>query len=141
MTGPHPEAARIVAAARHCLGARFRPQGRAAAHGLDCVGLALHAAGAAGCPVPEVGPYRLDGAGLLERLRAALRAAGFVRRTGRVAFPGDLLAVHVATGRPHLAVLTDAGAVHSHAGLRRVVEGPIDPAWPLLGVFRFPETE
>jgi hypothetical protein len=70
-----------------------------------------------------------------------LAEAGFARRPGAAAYPGDLLAVEVAPGRPHLAVLTEHGGVHAHAGLRRVVEGPIDPAWRRLGVFCFPITE
>lgn len=128
-------------AARACLGARFRPQGRAPAHGLDCAGVVLHAARAVGCGVPVVGPYRLDGDGLCEQLLAGLAAAGFAARPVGLAFPGDLLAAEVAAGRPHLAVLTAAGAVHAHAGLRRVVEGPLDPAWRWLGTFRFPDPE
>lgn len=138
MSAPHPHAARIIAAARACLGARFRPQGRSPAHGLDCAGVALHAATAVGCPVPAAAAYRLDAAGLGARLAACLADAGFTPRPGAVAHPGDLLAVEVAQGRPHLAVLTTGGGVHAHAGLRRVVEGPIDPAWRRLGVFRFP---
>jgi lipoprotein Spr len=141
VNAPHPAASRIVGAARACLGARFRPQGRTPAHGLDCAGVALHAGRAAGCAVPESPAYRLDGDGLGARLAAGLGAAGFAPRPGRIGFPGDLLVVEVAPGRPHLAVLTETGAVHAHAGLRRVVEGPLDPAWRRLGAFRFPDTE
>jgi hypothetical protein len=36
----------------------------------------------------------------------------------------------------HLAVLTDAGFVHAHAGLRRVVETAGMPEWPVIGIYR-----
>ncbi|GEM_PF-1878210 len=41
---------------------------------------------------------------------------------------GDLIVVAPAPGRRHLAVVTDAGLVHAHAGLARVVEAPADPS-------------
>ncbi len=55
--------------------------------------------------------------------------------------PGDLILVAPAVDRRHLGVVTDAGIVHAHAGLSRVVEGPLDPAWRLLGAWRFPEPQ
>jgi hypothetical protein len=36
----------------------------------------------------------------------------------------------------HLAVRTEQGFVHAHAGIRRVVETPGMPEWTLLGVYR-----
>jgi hypothetical protein len=33
-------------------------------------------------------------------------------------------------------VRTNAGFVHAHAGIRRVVETPGMPEWPLLAVYR-----
>jgi hypothetical protein len=38
----------------------------------------------------------------------------------------------------HFAILTANGFVHAHAGLRRVVETPGKPEWPLIGAFRRP---
>lgn len=55
------------------------------------------------------------------------------------AAPGDIALFEVAPDRPHLAILTDTGLVHAHAGLRRVVEGPADPDWRVVGLYRFPE--
>jgi hypothetical protein len=51
---------------------------------------------------------------------------------------GDLLVIAPAPRRRHLAVVTPAGIVHAHAGLARVVEGPIDPAWSIIGAWRLP---
>ncbi len=36
----------------------------------------------------------------------------------------------------HLAVRTKDGFVHADASIRRVVETPGQPSWPLLGVYR-----
>jgi hypothetical protein len=36
----------------------------------------------------------------------------------------------------HLAVRTSHGFVHAHAGIRRVVETPGMPEWPMIGVYR-----
>jgi hypothetical protein len=42
----------------------------------------------------------------------------------------------VAKDQLHIGVKTNAGFVHAHAGLRRVVETPGAPEWPLLGIYR-----
>ncbi len=131
----HPAAPAIVAAARACVGARFRPQGRGAATGLDCVGVALAAAAAIGLR-PALPPYRLgsDGEALLGTVLAGLGCVNVA-----VAAPGDLIEVAPAPQRRHLAVMTPAGVVHAHAGLGRVVEGPLDPAWHIVALWRLPE--
>jgi hypothetical protein len=36
----------------------------------------------------------------------------------------------------HLGIRTAAGFVHAHAGIRRVVETPGTPAWPILAAYR-----
>jgi hypothetical protein len=36
----------------------------------------------------------------------------------------------------HLGVRTAAGFVHAHAAIRRVVETPGVPEWPVLDVYR-----
>ena len=131
----HPHSEAIVAAVRACVGTRFRVQGRAVGAGLDCVGVALIAARAAKCEV-IVPAYDLSG-DHEKRLDAAVAALDctIVER----AQPGDLLVLAPAAARRHLAIVTDHGVVHAHAGLRRVVEGPRDPAWALIGAWRFPE--
>ena len=49
---------------------------------------------------------------------------------------GDLLLLAPGPYQHHLAILTDRGFVHADAGLRRVVETPGWPAWPLVGAWR-----
>jgi lipoprotein Spr len=114
------------------VGVPFRPQGRDAGRGLDCVGLCV----AAYCLPIEIvrRNYRLRGDYRIE-VKAALRRH-FRRISGKQKRPGDLLLLAVAGDQLHLAVLTMAGFIHADAKLRRVVETPGDPEWPLIGVYR-----
>jgi len=73
-------------------------------------------------------------------LEYGLIAAAGCRRVA-IAAPGDLLAVAPSPGRRHLAVVTGTGIVHAHAGLGRVVEGPLDPGWIIVAAWRLPEQE
>jgi lipoprotein Spr len=121
-----------AARARSLVGARFRAQGRGEGC-LDCVGVVI-----ATFEIPATAvrrDYRLRGPHHLEDLRTALE-----RHFRRVARPelraGDVMLLAAAEHQPHLAVRTDAGFVHAHAGLRRVVESPGDPDWPVLAVYR-----
>ena len=119
----------IVARARALIGVRFRPQGRSAAGGLDCIGLAAAAAGVAGVP----GRYALRG-GSVATLAAGLRAAGF--RPCGTPTPGDLMVLRAGPEQLHLGVWTGRGLVHADAGLRCVVERPGVPLWPVLSIWR-----
>jgi cell wall-associated NlpC family hydrolase len=125
----------IVAAARSCVGTRFRPQGRVPGLGLDCVGVVLVAAAAAGVGLAMVPAYALAGDNVA-LLDDGLAAAGCLP----VAVPlsGDILILAPAAARRHLGVVTPGGMVHAHAGLGRVVEGPIDPDWSIIGAWRLP---
>jgi hypothetical protein len=49
---------------------------------------------------------------------------------------GDLVLMRVADDQFHLGVLTGDGFVHADARLRRIVETPADPAWPVIGIYR-----
>lgn len=133
----HLRSEEIVAAARGCVGTRFRAQGRVPGVGLDCVGVALVAAAAAGVAiVPPV--YALGGDH--EAALDGLLAATGCRRIA-TAGQGDLLSLAPSPGRRHLAVVTGAGVVHAHAGLGCVVEGPIDPGWTVLAAWRLPQED
>jgi lipoprotein Spr len=123
-----PDPAAIVAAARACVGARFRLHGRAIATGLDCVGVVACAYGRERVPAG----YALRG-GAVADVVAAIEAAGFVRTDEPRA--ADLLLLAPGPYQHHLAILTDRGFVHADAGLRRVVEVPGFPRWPLAGAF------
>ncbi len=144
-TSAHPQSPAIVAAVRACIGTRFRSQGRVPGLALDCVGVALVAAQAAGLVLPNLPLYQLggDNEALIDTL---LGRAGLQRVAAAVA--GDVWLFSPAPGQRHLAVQVsntprgsraDAHFVHAHAGVGRVVESPADPAWALLGSYRFPE--
>jgi len=117
--------------ARALVGTRFRLQGRGAG-GLDCVGVAM-----ATFDVPADAArrdYRARGDHEAE-VREFL-ARSFRRVSLRELRAGDLMLMRVAADQLHMAVRTDAGFVHAHAGLRKVVETPGMPEWPLLAVYR-----
>lgn len=124
----------IVAAARACVGTRFRSQGRTPQLGLDCIGVVLVAAAAAGVPVAAVPAYRLGGD--YPDAEAILLGHGCARVDA--ALPGDILGLAPSVQQRHFGIVTPLGLVHAHAGLDRVVEGPIDPAWTIIGAWRLP---
>ena len=117
--------------ARALVGTPFRLQGRDA-QGLDCVGVAVAAFGLAASSARR--NYRLRGDHEAE-VRAFL-SRGFRRVPKAQLRPGDLMLMRVAPDQLHLGVRTESGFVHAHAGLRRVVETPGAPEWPVLGLFR-----
>ncbi|WP_308517468.1 peptidoglycan endopeptidase [Sphingomonas flavescens] len=120
-----------AARAQALVGARFRPQGRGA-EGFDCIGVV---AAAFSIPAGQVrADYSLR-AQDLSKVKAGLLHQ--FRRVGADAMqPGDVLLLQPGSRQFHLAVRTARGFVHAHAALRRVVEVPGLPEWPLLGVFR-----
>jgi cell wall-associated NlpC family hydrolase len=124
----------IVAAARACVGTRFRPHGRTPGLGLDCVGVVLAAAAAAPFKLPILPRYRLGG--------TPPDIAGIFAGVGALwvdsAAAGDVLVIAPAPGQRHFGIVTAAGLVHAHAGLERVVEGPIDPEWHVVQAWRLP---
>ena len=121
-----------AARARALVGVRFRAQGRDPEWGLDCVGLAL-----AACGLPSDfsrADYRLRGKYDAEIKRVLLEE--FRRVSKKLRRSGDLLLMKVADDQLHLGVLTDGGFVHADARLRRVVETPGIPQWPVIGIYR-----
>jgi murein DD-endopeptidase / murein LD-carboxypeptidase len=136
MKGEAALVARILAAARVCIGAPFRFQGRDPAIGLDCVGLADFTYSAVGAkPVLPVG-YALRG-GDFRDAEARLSASGFIAVSSSAACAGDLLFLRPGARQLHLAVYYGTGFIHADLGLRRVVETPGRPPWPLLGNWRW----
>jgi murein DD-endopeptidase / murein LD-carboxypeptidase len=124
----------IVAAARGCVGTRFRAHGRRPGLGLDCVGVVLVAAAALPMRLPALPPYRLGGA--LPDISAVFVDLGATRIDR--ARPGDVLVIAPAPDQRHVGIVTQLGLVHAHAGLGRVVEAPIDPDWQVVQAWRLP---
>lgn len=120
-----------AARARALVGTRFRAQGRGEG-GLDCIGVVLATFGIPAEAARD--DYALRGDHLAE-VRRSLDA--FFRRIApRMLRAGDVMLLRPADAQVHLAVRTDRGFVHAHSALRRVVETPGEPQWPLLGVYR-----
>ena len=114
------------------VGVPFRPQGRDAQLGLDCIGLCLAAYRIPADLVRR--DYRIRGD---HRCEVMTSLPDWFRRIGhRQMRAGDLLLLAVAEDQLHLAVRTTQGFVHADARLRRVVHTPGDPPWPLIGVYR-----
>ena len=120
-----------AARARALVGKRFRPQGRGD-DGLDCVGVILATFDVPAALVRQNYPLRGNH---LKELRDALD--GHFRRISKPQLrAGDVMLLDAGAQQFHLAVRTDRGFVHAHASIRRVVETPGEPQWPLLGVYR-----
>ena len=118
--------------ARKLVGARFRPQGREPATGLDCAGLAIAAFALPGDQFRR--DYRLRG----DHRRELERVLGrdFRRVWRPQCRPGDLMVLRVRSDQLHLAIRTDAGFVHADARLGKVVETPGAPQWKTIAVYR-----
>ena len=125
-------ALRHAARARALAGTKFRPQGRTAEFGLDCIGLAALTYGVSAGQLPT--GYRLRGHHE-ERLRAGLGQM-FRRLRPTAAVSGDLLLCRIAADQLHLAIKTDVGFVHADAARHRVLEVPGDPPWPAVAAYR-----
>jgi len=134
-----PDRRAIIQAARCDLGTRFKHQGRASGSGLDCSGLCVVAARAAGIEVKDRTDYeRVPNAdAFVEAVREALDEI-----SPEDAGPGDWLLFWLSErtrgGRyqypQHMAMITEVAPepriIHAHAERRRVVEHS------LLGVYR-----
>ena len=112
------------------VGTRFRAQGRGP-DGLDCVGLVIATFGIPVDSAPR--NYRLRG-DHLARARQCLDPH-FRRVPVSQLRPGDVFLLKLGV-QLHLAVRTAQGFVHAHANIRRVVETPGMPEWPIAGVYR-----
>ena len=108
------------------VGVTFRPQGYDPATGLDCVGLVWAAYAAAGRRLARPVGYPLRGWARAQ-VEAGLVHAGFVPVVGD-GRKGDVVLIAYPAGQFHLVILGSASFVHAHAGLRRVVETPLDGA-------------
>ena len=129
----------LAIAAEALVGARFRLHGRDPATGLDCIGVFSAAMAGTGQVVVPPNGYAM-------RLRdiAAFRPLatdfGFAETSGQV-LPGDVLMFAVGPVQFHLGIAARGGLVHAHAGLRRVVLGPVGTDWQPAGHWRLFEQD
>lgn len=118
----------IVAAARALVGTPYHHQGRKAGVGLDCIGVPILAAQAAGCEVHDFAGY-----GPMPVPEVLLReiAKDCDQVTLRDAKPGDVLCFKSGMTHPsHFGILLDDGGfVHAYERMARVVREPLDGRW------------
>ena len=126
------ERSEIEARARALVGVRFRPQGRDSCLGLDCIGVVASVFDLPAAAVRR--DYGLRG-GRREEVESELARYFDPVLIGEAA-SGDLLLVRPGAAQLHLLVRTAGGYVHADAGLRRVVEAPGTPPWPVLSAWR-----
>ena len=123
---------RVAAAARALVGVRFRPQGRSAETGLDCIGVAMLAWDLRAHAARDDYNLRTRGFKMLERELTTIAAAIAPEAAG----VGDLLVVDAGGGQPHMLILTPGGFVHAEARTRRVVEVPGAETFPIRSAWR-----
>lgn len=123
--------AECVRRAQGLVGTRFRPQGRSAERGLDCIGLVVVA-----FDLPERlirRDYGLRGGSAAE-LHRALRT--WFEPVAADDACGDVWVVRPRLGQLHLLMLVRDGFVHGDAGLGRIVAVPGRPPGPALSRWR-----
>ena len=126
----------LAMAAGELVGTPFRLQGRDPVHGLDCIGLVVASLSRIGVELRLPADYR-PRRRRFEIPEDALRRAGLERTRGPP-LPGDILLLRTAPAQVHLAIIRDASSVvHAHAGLGRVVAGPLTETWPIIAAWRF----
>ncbi|MEO0413205.1 MAG: NlpC/P60 family protein [Pseudomonadota bacterium] len=119
-------AQKMVAAARACLGTRFRHQGRSQAAGLDCLGLIVVAARAAGMELKDAAAYsRQPNQSDFEHYVGVNRMS----RCDKIK-PGRVGVFDFGAGPQHVALFTPIGIIHAYAPARKVVEHGLRAPWP-----------
>lgn len=132
----------IVAAARAAIGTPFRHQGRIVGKALDCAGLAVHAATAAGVSISDETHYpRTPGGG---RLESALdRQTDIVRVDPNNLQDGDILLMRFGREPQHIAIVAGENIIHSYERVGRVVEHGLNAEWQsrIVRAYRVIEVE
>lgn len=150
MSGPdhgrsgHPEADRIVAAARRWIGTPYRHQGSLRQAGCDCLGLVRGVWRELVGPEPETpGSYAPDWAEARgEEMLAAAGYRHFVAVSKSESSHGDIVLFRWRPEVPakHVGILSGAGSmIHAHEGAS-VCEVPLSAWWArrIAFAFRFP---
>lgn len=127
--------ARLAAAAENYVGVPFQLHGRDPAFGLDCVGLVAVSLEAIGYKVIAPRGYRLRNSSIAIWMELAPQN-GFYAVNGPIR-TGDVLLTAPGPAQSHLMIACDGSrAVHAHAGLRRVVDQPLDANLRLVAHWR-----
>ncbi|MES2782190.1 MAG: peptidoglycan endopeptidase [Pseudomonadota bacterium] len=114
----------IAACAAKLLDAPFRLHGRSVETGLDCVGVVARCL----CDIGDdfEAPIDYGARGQFEERALAFFEARTFQNVADYSFvAGDIFLLRPGPRQIHFAVLAQAGAVHAHMGLRRVVLTPL----------------
>lgn len=116
----------VIAAARECIGTPFRHQGRLPGVGLDCAGLGIVAANAAGIDIKDFAGYpRLPFDGMLKKMFDEQPQLKQIDK--RDAQPGDVFIMRNSHEPEHIAIASENGyIIHSSWNIRKVVEQRLD---------------
>jgi murein DD-endopeptidase / murein LD-carboxypeptidase len=119
---------KVIARARAAIGTPFRLHGREIESGLDCVGLVAFA-----YDQHEDIPtgYSLRG-GTAQGFARMIGAFQLVYRRGKFR-AGDVLLMQAGAAQFHFGLWTGDSLIHADAILRRTVERPGMPPWPVVG--------
>lgn len=139
----------IVQHVRTCKGTPFQHAGRLPGKGLDCIGLAIEAAKAAGEFTPELAAS-IPAYGPFPHSRRFLDwlTANLVTIEQKDVMIGDLAMIRISNRPMHIAVVTDHDRkgtltgpfnyVHADARLNKVVEPPLPKLLHAHAFFRLP---
>lgn len=129
----------IVTTARGWKGTPFRHQGRQKSIGCDCIGLIVGVAHELGLSTYDFRAYgRLPRLNLLEEKLAE----HLLQINLSDVRPGDVLSMTWVRYASHVAIVTDAGIIHSYRQAGGVVEHGLDQVWQnrISKAWRFPES-
>lgn len=130
----------IVEEARSWIGTPFKWQQAAKGQGCDCKGLIAGVALALDRPEAR-SVYALMTAEYRRKVDETLLRRGLSELfdAAPTMEPGDVLLMRVAGKAQHLGIYVGGSRmIHTYAkGPRRVIEVPLDPAWPVVGIFRW----
>lgn len=129
----------VVAAARACIGTPFRHQGRLPGVGLDCAGLGIVAAKAAGIAIKDFSGYpHLPFDGMLKKMFD--EQEGLQQITVNDIEFGDVLLMRISAAPQHVAIYVGGGyMVHAYQAIGKVAEHRIDELWrrKIVAAYRF----
>lgn len=117
----------MIAAAREAAGTPFRHQGRTVGQGIDCAGLVVHAAQAAGVDVLDQSAYSRRAGGAM--LEAALDAQPMLERVAGLPQAGDIMLMRFEGNPCHLAICAGPTMIHAWAIARKVCEHDFSQEW------------
>lgn len=125
------------------IGTPFRLHGRNPETGVDCVGLVSAAFSRMGRRFDPPSRYALRNRSITPLLdRLAELPACRLERGDLAQQTGDICLCTLGSGQHHVVIRAGPAAgravsfIHAHAGLRRVVQTPGSPPWPILASWR-----